>query len=149
MLEKKWKYVLYEQKGLMNLSIEPPAELKKSLPNFLYKFYELNENNISSFFKSYFYGSYYSIQNDVFEFNSEILFIGNSFKEFMNNITESYYSFDEIPKNLTDQEYFNMFRVISANFIAVLSLTDQIKSDLMWSHYAKNDGFSIEYNIKN
>ena len=120
-----------------------------SPPDFLYKYYPLNDNSIDAITNHYLYASKPSQLNDRFDCSNQLL------------QSQSYTDEIELLKicgsdqDLSLEEYYllNDFGLSTDIYekifseTGIISMTTNHSDILMWSHYAKNNGFCVEYRI--
>ena len=80
-----WEYKFYEDEGKIKACVIPPEALKLVIPKTLFKYYELNCNNVDALKNSYLYASEPSQLNDPFDCHPNLIEYEKNEKE---NITK-------------------------------------------------------------
>lgn len=122
------------------------------LPNYLYKYYSLNEKNVDAVISRKIYVSSPHQLNDLFdslflrinysvskkeEYKSVVEAVG---LEFDNHLFENSEEYREKLRN-------TLFAVWDSA-TGIISTTDNSLNDLMWAHYTNNEGFVIQLDYK-
>lgn len=140
-----WKY-LYDS-GNDVFRVTPPNH--EALPPTLYKYYPLNDYSIDSLLHCYLYASHPYNFNDYFDCCKDIIEyddydeISKIFS--LDSSLRNYFS----PDCLNDKEKLKLLQELHWQFsyskkgiVCFSAIKDSI---LMWSHYAQNNGFAIEF----
>lgn len=129
------------------------------IPKNLYKFYSLNNYSLEALSENYLYASNNLELNDVLDCSYKIL----SFDSFKNieksklfyQILASLNVNDSNKMSIINHEsknnFINLNKFIYYHFshkYRNISLTEKFDNVLLWSHYARNNGFCIEFNSK-
>jgi len=127
------------------------------LPNYLYRYYSLNEEYNKSQLEGCLYFSSPLKFNDLFDAQHEIV----------NNIDDEGINLKKVRKGLLEIEYTNPDEIIRAlktpdqaeqmkmevrkkqlEKVGILCFINNPLSILMWAYYANNTGFCIEYDMR-
>ena len=141
-----WKYGYNKENG--DFIIIPSK--KYDIPKTFFKYYALNDNSVDALTNMYIYASHPYLLNDPFDCDGELAKI------------EDYVSAKAIWENLFDNVkmiYNNdadLFKYTTECFstlmfakYGILSLTTTCENTIMWSSYANNNGFCLEFDVRN
>jgi len=120
-------------------------------PNTLVKFYSNNEYSQDAVMNSYLYLSHYTQFNDAFEANESLIDLSMLDKTTYEDLFHNQEL--DIPCSYEEDKRCNFFwarfmYMTIFDFMGSVSLTtsDNTLNTLMWSHYATDKGFLIEFN---
>lgn len=119
-----------------------PKEIK--FPDTICKYYNLSDNSLDAFYKSYLFASHPLHLNDIRDSHYELIKFkeepkGDFFKVFphLNNASFKGANLDEKKKQ---------FWIAETSLLGIISLSASDKSDLMWPHYTQENGFMVKFN---
>ncbi|CAA7194676.1 DUF2971 domain-containing protein [Chryseobacterium potabilaquae] len=154
----------YEYNGfkyLMDYSL-PESNIKishnKQIPEYLFKFYSINEFSVDALIKSYIYASHPFELNDIMDSSPFLLYTS---KPLSLDVYEKFFSHfrskEEIIKiweNDSNKEnkcrdYLTHIYSVTSNLIGVISLTAKENNLLMWPHYAQEKGIQLKLRTSN
>ncbi|MBR5956797.1 MAG: DUF2971 domain-containing protein [Salinivirgaceae bacterium] len=140
-----WKYGYNRDSGKFLLE---PNE-KYTIPDTFFKYYALNDNSVDALTNMYVYASHPYQLNDPFDCDMDLAKIED--EDNARALLEHFY--EDAKK--TYGEGASLFEFSTKCFSAimfskwgVLSLTDSPINPIMWPRYANNDGFCLEWDIK-
>lgn len=123
---------------------------KYQVPNTFFKYYALNENSVNALTNMYVYASHPNQLNDPFDCDTSFakvedegdikVLLGELYEQVKSLFGENYH---ELCKFATEA-----FSTIQYKKWGVLSLTDSCENPIMWPRYANNNGFCLEWDIK-
>jgi hypothetical protein len=148
MARRKYKYEFKETNSY------PIVEVKDVMnqPEYLCKYYSINERNVSAVIARKIFVSTPDLLNDLFDSlylnikadTSQI----DQYSDFANAFKDT---FDEV-RFKESEEYreefrINLFYYWNAN-TGILSMTEESTNDLMWAHYTDNEGFLLQFDYE-
>lgn len=148
MRKRRYKYHIDHESE--HLQIKQNSDF--NLPNYLYKYYSLNEKNVGAVISRKIYVSSPHQLNDLFD--SLFLRINynvskkEEYKFFVEAVglefdNHQFENSEEYRKKLR-----NTFFAVWNSVTGIISTTDNSLNDLMWAHYTNNEGFVIELDYK-
>ncbi len=142
-----WEYKFYEDEHNRTFEVIPPEALKLVIPKTLFKYYELNCNNVDALKNSYLYASEPSQLNDPFDCHINLIKYEINENENIRKKWEPQFKDYTLPIELqyhiaSKMNYYNKFRSIG-----IISMSAKPDNTLMWAHYAKNNGFMLEFDV--
>lgn len=137
-----------------NLMVTPDKKIHDGkIPQFLSKYYSLNERNIDAFLNQEIYVSQPDQFNDLFDLNYLLLNFDNitleqifEYGSHLNDKKKERLELDfnsnrvKVIQQIKDTVYQDLLQ----NF-GIFCLTSEIDNELMWAHYTNNSGFAIEF----
>lgn len=124
--------------------VDYPKEIK--FPDTICKYYNLSDNSLDAFQKSYLFASHPLQLNDIRDSHYELIKFkeepkGDFFKVFphLNNTSFKGANLDEKKKQ---------FWICETSLLGIISLSASDKSDLMWPHYTQENGFMVKFNTE-
>lgn len=149
MREKKYLYQLKFEGGFPKIHYLPNTPIEN---DFLYKYYEFSERNVSALLSQKIYASYSDQLNDLFDSIYLNIQIEDShiatFRK-MSQFADFPFEEDKFKNSIDYREKLrNSFYAIWNSKIGVFSTTDSPANTLMWSHYTGNKGFVVKYRYK-
>jgi len=130
---------------------------KNTLPEFLFKYYSINKNNVDAFCEGYLFASHPYQLNDKYDCSADLidysncsleLLIEKSKSEGLADITEHIkekYNSDN--KRELERDISNLERDRLMKKFGIISFTKNKIDILMWAYYAQNRGFVLEFEI--
>lgn len=151
---EEYKYNNFIYKKEENAKVIVEHEIEK--PNYIYKFYALNEYSIDAFVKSYFYASHPYDLNDFLD-SSPFLFWTSKplefsyyqdfliflYKENKEDLLKFYE--DDISRESLCKGYITTFWEVLSNKFGIVSMTAKENNPLMWPHYTQEKGFQLKF----
>lgn len=139
-----WMYGFDEETG----TFEVVPDKKYEKPATFFKYYALSDNSVEALTNLYVYASHPAQLNDPFDCDSDLAKIEDESNA--KAVWESLY--ETVRQTYTkDSEFFQYttaaFSSVMFSKWGVLSLTDQSDSMVMWSLYAQNNGFCLEWDV--
>ncbi|MBL4755196.1 MAG: DUF2971 domain-containing protein, partial [Flavobacteriales bacterium] len=146
-----WEYA-FELGNETPYQITPPNEIKRKIPETLYKYSGLTENSVEALKEKYIYAPHPQQLNDPFDCYERLIGFDdpNAIRKFLAGSMEPD-KLEEALKFPSDEfKHFVQynFSLIIYSKIGILSLTEDPHSMLMWAYYSLHQGFAIEYNFK-
>ncbi len=147
-----WKFSVSKQGRF--LVVPTQADLIHQ-PNYLFKYYALNDNSVDALLKHYFFGPQPEHLNDPLDCSYELLKFDN--KEFLFELMNpGRYANPEYPMELIRSEIRNeyselikgaknLFKDLVFGNLGILSMTEVPDNELMWSYYSNHSGFCLEF----
>lgn len=128
------------------------------VPNNIFKFYTLNERNVTALLKNQLYASHPYQLNDLCDSSDKIFDFRNMSKALFLGFYKIYLGkkFDEKEieiffikdKDRNFREFRETFVSCLSNKFGSISFSNNCRSALMWSHYTSDKGFCIEFETK-
>ena len=125
-------------------SISPHFKTEK--PTSFFKYYPLTENSVNALTNLYVYASHPKQFNDPFDCNANLIKfdtwedVRHLWKHLFDSYKEQYPSLDAACED-SNQAYWTLLY----KKLGLVSLTSQADNYQMWSLYAQNDGFCVEF----
>lgn len=119
-------------------------------PEILYKYYALNNNSVEAFTNHYLYAAHPLKLNDRFDC-SPYLVSFEDFDEELKLLKEINPETKTTIEDLALDDFGGYNSEIAEYFyekIGIISLAKEMNNTLMWSHYAKNDGFCVGFYVE-
>lgn len=141
-----WKYDYNQTTGVFEVL---PNE-KYQVPVTFFKYYALNKNSVDALTNMYVYASHPNQLNDPFDCDISFAKIENEgdIRVLLDELYEQVQSlYGEDNQGLRDFAT-EAFSTIQYKKWGVLSLTDSCENPIMWPRYANNNGFCLEWDIK-
>jgi hypothetical protein len=137
----------------INFSVENTK--KKSIPEYLYKYYGINDFSVSALINNFFFAPHPMLLNDKYDCCAELIDYSNLDIEFYIRRLSKEYNFfteNEIRElyNSNDKKLVLSHRVADLNMtvlfrkFGLISLTEEPSNPLMWAHYSQNSGFAVK-----
>ncbi|MEX2597082.1 MAG: DUF2971 domain-containing protein [Salibacteraceae bacterium] len=148
-----WKYIY---KG-GQFKVESSIEDKKISPKSLFKYYGVSKYSVDAFLKRYLYAAHPDELNDLYDFNSDLLGFTGSEEEIdflyqflrKNGLNREKREFREDISSGKSLSYIQIFKKLFkeklSERLGVISLSNNPESIPMWSYYAQNKGFMLEF----
>jgi hypothetical protein len=140
-----WKYDYNRLTG--DLVVMP--NVKYQVPDTFFKYYALNKNSVDALTNMYVYASHPNQLNDPFDCDVNLAKIED--EDNAKELLESLYSNARNIYN-SDTDFYSYSTECFSTLIfakwGVLSLTDSYNNPIMWPRYANNNGFCLEWDIK-
>ena len=128
---------------------------KEKLPEYLYKYYALNNYSVEALIKNYFFSSHPYLLNDKYDCSGDIIDYSDlNLETYIHHLVNDYgyYSEKELKRIFNSDEKFrldiemsNLHQLKLYRQFGVLSMTETPNNPLMWTHYAQNTGFLIKF----
>jgi hypothetical protein len=125
------------------------------IPQYLSKYYTINKYSVENFVKSKLFVSSYDHLNDITDsLYMRIEFENIGFDKLWNFLSQTDLNYDNEKRKFENnpKQYRAIIRdtihAIFLPFIGFFCVTENQNNELMWSHYAKNDGFLVEFDIE-
>ncbi|MBR5958932.1 MAG: DUF2971 domain-containing protein [Salinivirgaceae bacterium] len=140
-----WKYG-YNQ-ATDKFLLEPKG--KYTVPRTFFKYYALNKNSVDALTNMYVYASHPNQLNDPFDCDENLARIDDE-----DNARALWGElYDKAKCLFNDESSFYEYSTKGFSTVAfskwgVLSLTDSCENTIMWPRYANNNGFCLEWDIK-
>ena len=118
-----------------------------SIPQTFFKYFTLNEYSVDALINMYIYATHPNQLNDLSDCHKDVIKINdyNSAKFVLGPW------FEEVRRKSDDKAFFdfvnNAFKTIMGGKLGVFSLTSSYTNEVMWAHYAQNNGFCIELDV--
>lgn len=147
MAKREYSEWIYQVDNDNQYSIIPDVEIEK--PKTFFKYYALNENSVSALTEMYLYASHPNQLNDPFDCNKKIVQINEMetckivWEGLFKDLYEFYNGNEEDILKITNEAYMTKLY----KKVGIISLTTSPNNRVMWSYYAKHNGFCIEIDI--
>ena len=118
-----------------------------SIPQTFFKYFTLNEYSVDALTNMYIYATHPNQLNDLSDCHKDVIKINdyNSAKFVLGPW------FEEVRHKSDDKTFFdfvnNAFKTIMGGKLGVFSLTTSCRNEVMWAHYAQNNGFCLEFDV--
>lgn len=139
-----WVYSYSKEKGLTITPTESASQDKS-----FFKYYDITHNSVDALVNMYLYASHPNLFNDPLDCNSDLITISD-----MDDVKALWKENFDWFRNSCDYNTQRMISVSKMVYMTVLykkigliSLTTSNDDMLMWTHYAKNRGFCLEFDI--
>lgn len=116
-------------------------------PQTFYKYYALNEYSVDALVNLYIYASHPYQLNDLLDCHKDIVVVDDpsTIKILLSPIEKN-------ARSIYDEngilEFANKtFKTIMSSKLGVLSLASSCDNEVMWAHYAQNNGFCLEFDV--
>lgn len=151
-----WTYIVHEgENNDYDFEVIDPGNTPK--PQFLYKYYSLNEYSIESLKKNLIYAPHPLQLNDPYDCNKNIFDLDNmpliGFQNFLSCLEsgDNKISIKEMFKNnrkeLNDL-FIEGFWQIMYSKCGIVSMSDIPTNIQMWAYYSKHDGFQLKFDTQ-
>ena len=139
-----FEYVYNKHDGENPFKIEYPKTIKQ--PKHFFKYYALNKFSVDALTNLYVYATHPSQLNDPFDCDKNLIDVDD--KEDIQSLFSPLYNEGlELAQN--EEELKSMAQkfsfILMYKKMGILSLAPEWDNLLMWSHYAKHDGFCVEF----
>ena len=143
----KWEYKsIIKDSGSFEFDVRP--NIKYTKPDFLCKYYSLNDNNIDALTRNYFFASHPFHLNDAFDCFNELIDLSSLNLNDYKIILSKLYTDKKIEdKFYNDKQFLEdiLLRTVILKrlyaHIGILSLSTNPLNLLMWSYYSGKSGF--------
>ncbi len=131
-----------------NITGEIVIDAKYVVPSSLFKYYALTDWSVDALTNMYVYAAHPALLNDPFDCDMDLAQIEDESmaKEVWGNL------YDGVREMYDNDEHFYKFTTESFTTMmfmkwGILSLTDSCENPIMWTHYAQNNGFCVEFDV--
>ena len=149
MRKTKYKYKLNNSGRFPMIEFD---SIKEEEPEFICKYYSMNERNVSALLSNRLFVSSPDQLNDIFDTLFLRIEVHPSQFEIYKSLTESVGLKIDKEQFINSLQYRIMFRntlfAIWNSSIGIFSTTDDPLNDLMWAHYTENEGFLVQFDYK-
>lgn len=116
-------------------------------PQTFYKYYALNEYSVDALVNMYIYASHPNQLNDLLDCHKDIVVVDDP-----STIKNLLGPFEKNARSIYDENGFlefanKAFKTILSSKLGVLSLASSCDNEVMWAHYAQNNGFCLEFDV--
>ena len=147
-----WIYQADDSEKYFPFKVIAPEEEKREIPATLYKYYSLSQRSVEAIEGQFLYAPHPYQLNDLYDCHESLIQFDNI--QVITNIFEKIIPREEIEKGFKAKDK-DFLRTIQLNFNllvyskwGILSFTEDHLSIPMWSYYALNKGFVVEFNYK-
>lgn len=123
---------------------------KKNKPSTFFKYYALTDYNVEALTNLYVYATHPNLFNDPFDCNEKLIAI-DTWDDVKNLVQEKFKDVKDTFPKLEDACMYSRsaFWNILYRKVGLVSLAPRYDNYQMWSLYAQNNGFCLEFNVDN
>ena len=143
-----WKYGSHYEGSKIMFDLE--LDKHYDIPRTFFKYYALSKNSVDALTNLYVYASHPAHLNDPFDCDMQLAKIEDEANAKV--LWERLYDQVRSKFGIDEQSFFQysteVFTTLMFRKWGVLSLTDNCSNSIMWSSYANNNGFCLEWDIR-
>ena len=143
-----WKYGSHYNGTTIEFDLEPDRHY--DMPKTFFKYYALTNNSVDALTNLYVFASHPLLLNDPFDCDCNLAKIEDvvNAKALWRELYDQVHGVFAEDEQAFFQFSSDCFTTLMFAKWGVLSLTDSCENQIMWSSYANNDGFCLEWDIQ-
>lgn len=143
-----WKYGSHYEGSTIMFDLEPDKHY--DIPTTFFKYYALSKNSVDALINLFVYASHPELLNDPFDCDMQLAKIEDDANAKV--LWEGLFSQVRGMFGMDEQSFFHYsteaFTTLMFRKWGILSLTDNCNNPIMWSSYANNNGFCLEWDVR-